>query len=139
MRSGARNIRTKFTAAGLTHFGGIYLLHQFLQQLRMRSYLYHHLAFPQRNNRYTLSELLLALIYPMILGLEKIEVSALLKTNGIFQYLTGLPSFPNPITLRRFLLRACAYTLATTAQGPQRAAQTISSVSSRSVRFLDRL
>lgn len=36
----------KFTAAGLTHFGGIYLLHQFLQQLRMRSYLYHHLAFP---------------------------------------------------------------------------------------------
>ncbi len=106
MRSGARNIHTKFTAAGLTHFGGIYLLHQFLQQLRMRSYLYHHLAFPQRNNRYTLSELLLALMYPMILGLEKIEVSALLRTNGIFQYITGLPSFPNPVTLRRFLLRA---------------------------------
>lgn len=106
MRSGARNIRTKFTAAGLTHFGGIYLLHQFLQQLRMRSYLYHHLAFPQRNNRYTLTELLLALIYPMILGLEKIEVSAFLRTNGIFQYITGLPSFPNPTTLRRFLLRA---------------------------------
>lgn len=106
MRSGARNIRTKFTSGGLTHFGGIYLLHHFLQQLRMRSYLYHHLAFPQRNNRYTLSELLLALIYPMILGLEKIEVSALLRTNGIFQYITGLPSFPNPVTLRRFLLRS---------------------------------
>jgi len=106
MRSGARNVRTKFTAAGLTHLGGIYLLHQFLQQLRVRSYLYRHLAFPQRNNRYTLSELLLALMYPMILGLEKIEVSALLKTNGIFQYLTGLPSFPNPVTLRRFLIRA---------------------------------
>ena len=60
----------------------------------------------ERNNRYTLSELLLALMYPMILGLEKIEVSALLKTNGIFQYLTGLPSFPNPVTLRRFLIRA---------------------------------
>lgn len=106
MRSGARNIRMKFTSAGLTHFGGIYLLHQFLQQLRMRSYLYHHLRFFQRNNRYTLSELLIALIYPMILGLEKIEVSALLNTNGIFQYITGLPSFPNPVTLRRFLLRA---------------------------------
>jgi len=106
MRSGARNIRLKFTSTGLTHFGGIYLLHQFLQQLRMRSYLSHRLALPQRNNRYTLSELLLALIYPMILGLEKIEVSALLNTNGIFQYITGLPSFPNPATLRRFLLRA---------------------------------
>ena len=96
----------KFTSAGLTHFGGIYLLHLFLQQLRLRSYLSHHLVLPERNNRYTLSELLLALIYPMILGLEKIEVSALLNSNGIFQYITGLPSFPNPVTLRRFLLRA---------------------------------
>lgn len=42
----------------------------------------------------------------MILGLEKIEVSALLNTNGVFQYITGLPNFPNPTTLRRFLVRA---------------------------------
>lgn len=111
MRSGARKIRTKFTAAGLTHFGGVYLLHQFLQQIRIRSYLYLNLTFPQRNNRYTLSELLLAFIYPMILGLEKIEVSALLKTNGVFQYLTGLPSFPNPTTLRRFLIRSASLLL----------------------------
>lgn len=62
----------------------------------------------QRNNHYTLSEMILAFIYPMILGLEKIEVSALLKTNGVFQSLTGLPSFPNPTTLRRFLLRTSA-------------------------------
>jgi hypothetical protein len=61
------------------------------------------IPYPQRNNRYTLSEIILALIYPMILGLEKIEVSALLKTNGVFQYITGLPSFPDPTTLRRFL------------------------------------
>lgn len=50
----------------------------------------------------------MALIYPMILGLEKIEVSALLKTNGVFQFLTGLPTFPDPTTLRRFLVRAPA-------------------------------
>lgn len=50
--------------------------------------------------------MILALIYPMILGLEKIEVSSLLKTNGTFQYLTGLPSFPDPTTLRRFLIRS---------------------------------
>ncbi len=106
MRSGSRNIRTNFAAPGLTHFGGIFLLHQFLQQLRFRSYLSQHLHFRQRNNRYSLSELLLALVYPMILGLEKIEVSALLQTNGVFQSITGLPSFPDPTTLRRFLLRA---------------------------------
>lgn len=106
MRSGARKIRTKFIAASLTHFGGVYLLHQFLQQLRLRSYLIRTLSFPQRNHRYTLSELLLALMYPMVLGLEKIEVSALLKTNGVFQYFIGLPSFPHPTTLRRFLVRS---------------------------------
>ena len=106
MRSGARKIRTKFTAAGLTHFGGVYLFHQFLQQIRFRSYLARHLPYDQRNNRFSLSEIILALIYPMILGLEKIEVSALLKTNGVFQYLTGLPHFPDPTTLRRFLIRA---------------------------------
>ena len=106
MSSGARKIRTKFTAAGLTHFGGIYLFHQFLQQIRLRSYLTKHIPYEQRNNLFSLSEIILALIYPMILGLEKIEVSALLKTNGVFQYLTGLPHFPDPTTLRRFLIRA---------------------------------
>jgi|SRR5579863_920813 len=106
MRAGARKIRTQFTASGLTHFGGIYLFHQFLQQLRIRSYLARHLRYFQRNNLYCLSEMILALIYPMILGLEKIEVSSLLKTNGTFQYLTGLPCFPDPTTLRRFLIRS---------------------------------
>lgn len=106
MSSGPRNIRTKFTSPWLTHFGGIYLFSRFLQQLHFRRYLNHHLRYTQRNNHYSLTELLIALMYPMILGLEKIEVSALLKTNGVFQYLTGLPSFPNPTTLRRFLVRS---------------------------------
>lgn len=106
MRSGSRKIKTTFTAPYLTHFAGIYLFHQFLQKIQFRSYLSLNLRYPQKNNLYSLSETILALIYPMILGLEKIEVSALLKTNGVFQYLTGIPSFPNPTTLRRFLVRA---------------------------------
>lgn len=105
-RSGARNIRATFTAAQLSHFGGVYLLHQFFQQLQMRTYISRRLFYPQHNNRYSVTEILFALMYPMILGLEKIEVSALLKTNGVFQYLTGLPSFPHPTTLRRFLVHA---------------------------------
>lgn len=106
MHQGASKIRTTFTAVSLTHFGGIYLIHQFLQQIQLRTFLYNTINYRQRNNRYTLTEFLLALIYPMILGLEKIEVSALLKTNSVFQYITGLPSFPHPTTLRRFLIRS---------------------------------
>lgn len=105
-RRGARNIRIAFTSSQLSHFGGVYLLQQFLLRLGFRTFLSHSISYPQRNNRYTLSELLIALIYPMILGLEKIEVSALLGTNGVFQYITGLPSFPDPTTLRRFLIRS---------------------------------
>ena len=105
-RRGASNIRIAFTSGKLSHFGGIYLLHQFFQKLQLRTYLSRRFIYRQRNHDYSTTEIILALIYPMILGLEKIEVSALLKTNGVFQYLTGLPCFPDPTTLRRFLLRA---------------------------------
>lgn len=105
-RRGAHRVRTAFTAAQLTHFGGVILLHQFLQQIMLRTFLSRMLSYRDRNNRYSVSEMLLAFIYPMILGLENIEVSALLKTNGVFQYLTGLPSMPDPTALRRFLIRA---------------------------------
>jgi hypothetical protein len=45
----------------------------------------------------------LALVYPVVLGLDRIETASLLRSNGTFQYLTGLPGFPDPQTLRRFL------------------------------------
>jgi hypothetical protein len=63
------------------------------------------LRIVQRNNSYSVGEMLLALLYPMFLGLERIETTSLLRENGVFQYLTGLPSYPNATTLRRFLLR----------------------------------
>src|SRR3989338_3756460 len=105
-RRGASKVRISFTSGMLSHFGGVYLFHQFLQQLQVKTFISRRLAYKQRNNLYSTSEIILALIYPMILGLEKIEVAALLKTNGVFQYLTGLPTFPDPTTLRRFLVRA---------------------------------
>lgn len=103
-RSGSRNVKVSFSAGKLTHFGGVYLLHQFLQQIQFRTFLSRHLQISERNNHFSITERLFALLYPLILGLEKIELSALLGTNGVFQYLTGLPCFPNPDTLRRFLV-----------------------------------
>jgi hypothetical protein len=100
-----RHVIISFTGNSLTHFGGIYLLQSFFKQLKLRKQLRHHLQFNQRNNRYTIAEEILALVYPISLGLGRIETSHLLKHNGVFQYLTGLPTYPNPTTLRRFLLR----------------------------------
>ena len=50
--------------------------------------------------------MILALVYPIILGLDRIETASFLRSNGTFQYLTGLQSFPDPQTLRRFLRQA---------------------------------
>lgn len=50
--------------------------------------------------------MLLALVYPLVLGLDRLETASFLRFNGTFQYLTGLPNFPDPQTLRRFLLQA---------------------------------
>jgi hypothetical protein len=100
-----RRVIISFSGDTLTHFGGIYLLQSFFKRLNLRRQLHRHLQFHQRNNRYTIAEEILALIYPISLGLGRIETSHLLKHNGVFQYLTGLPTYPNPTTLRRFLLR----------------------------------
>jgi hypothetical protein len=83
----------------------VYLLHRFFSRLRLRKLLTQEARLLQRNNRYSAGEMLLALLYPMILGLERIETTQLLRQNGVFQYLTGLPSYPEATTLRRFLLR----------------------------------
>jgi hypothetical protein len=47
-----------------------------------------------------------ALIYPIVLGLDRIEAASFLRANGTLQHLTGLPSFPDPQTLRRFSFHA---------------------------------
>lgn len=105
MAHGPRKLRITFGSASLTHYGGVYLLHRFFGRLRLRKLLTQEVRVPQRNNRYSVGEMLLALLYPMILGLERIETTQLVRQHGVFQYLTGLRSYPDATTLRRFLLR----------------------------------
>lgn len=108
MQYSPRNIRIACEHGGLTHFGGAFFFHEFIRVLQLRRFLARHLYYPRRNNHYRLSQMILALVYPIVLGLDRIETSSFLRANGTFQYLTGLPSFPDPQTLRRFLLHAPA-------------------------------
>jgi Transposase DDE domain group 1 len=106
MRHSPRNLQIACDHRGLTHFGGIYFFHEFLQVLQFRHFLARNLRYPRRNRRYSLSQMILALVYPLVLGLDRLETASFLRSNGTFQYLTGLQSFPDPQTLRRFLLQA---------------------------------
>jgi len=105
MPKGPRNLAIAFGAETLTHYGGVYLLHRFLSRIGFKNAVAMDVRLVQRNTRYSVGEMLLALLYPMILGLERIETTQLLRQNGVFQYLTGLHAYPNPSTRRRFLLR----------------------------------
>ena len=106
MRRSPRNLQIAFDHRGLTHFGGIHFFHEFLQVLQIRHFLSRNLRYPRRNRRYSLSQMILALMYPLVLGLDRLETASFLRSNGTFQYLTGLPNFPDPQTLRRFLHQA---------------------------------
>ena len=105
MKRSPRNLKISFSSRRLTHYGGIYLLQKFFHQINLRTLFSQYVRFSQRNNRYTIAEEMLALLYPLMLGLGRLETTHLLKRNGVFQYLTGLPTYPNPTTLRRFLMR----------------------------------
>ena len=106
MRRSPRNLRIACDHRGLTNYGGVYFFQEFLQVLQFRDFLAQQLTYPRRNRRYSLSQMILALVYPLVLGLDRLETASFLRFNGTFQYLTGLPSFPDPQTLRRFLLHA---------------------------------
>lgn len=87
----------------LTRYGGVYLLHRFFSGMGLKRAVAQHFPRGRRNGHYSTGELVLALLYPIILGLKRLETTRLLRTNGLFQYLTGLPSYPHATTLRRFL------------------------------------
>src|ERR1041384_7014129 len=108
MRYSPRKIRIACDAWGLTPFGGGYCFHEFLRVLQVRNFLAPHLAYRRRNNRYHLSQMILALVYPIVLGLDRLETASFLRSNGTFQYLTGFSSFSDSHNLRRFLLHAPA-------------------------------
>lgn len=107
MPRGPRKLRIRYGDAKLTHYGGIYLIHRFLTRVGFKVALAKRASVFQRNNRYSSGEMVLAILYPILLGLERLEVTHLLRQNGIFQYLSGLKSYPDATSLRRFLFR-CA-------------------------------
>jgi hypothetical protein len=105
MHRGPQNLRITADGVGLTQFAGVSLIEHFFQRLGLRGALADHIRFAQRNNRYSISESLEALLYPLVLGLGRIETTEPLRHNGVFHYLAGLPGYPEATSLRRFLDR----------------------------------
>ncbi len=85
-------------------WGKVYLLQCFFTRLRLKKSLTQAVRFRPRNARYSIEEMVLALLDPLLLGLEGLASTHLLACNGVFRYLTGLPVYPNASTLWQVLL-----------------------------------
>ena len=105
MPKGARRVIFLFEESHLTHFGGMWLIQQFSQRLQLRSKLQQYVRMPEHRGDFQASELILALLYAIIMGLRRINKTEILQYNGAFLDILGLERFPDQTTLRRFLLR----------------------------------
>jgi hypothetical protein len=105
MAKGLRNLPITFEEPHLTHFAGMVLIHAFCQRLGLKRLLQQTLRPAPRYREYHPAELVLALLYAIIVGLDRINATQILQYNGAFQQIVGLPQFPNATTLRRFLRR----------------------------------
>ena len=105
MPKGRRNLVIAFEEPHLTHFAGMALLHAFCQRVGLRRLLQQALRPAPRYRDYHPVELVLAILYAIIVGLDRINATQVLQYNGAFQQIVGLPQFPDATTLRRFLRR----------------------------------
>jgi hypothetical protein len=62
MPRGPRGLAITFGTKNLTHYGGVYLLHRFLSRIGFKAAVARHVALAQRNHRYSVGEMLLALL-----------------------------------------------------------------------------
>lgn len=75
-------MRIWFCDERFTRFTGVYLLRCLLRRLDLRRRFQRELCLSRRNSRYCVGEELLALLYPKMLGIRRIEATHLLRHNG---------------------------------------------------------
>jgi len=105
MPKGTRKVCFSFDETHITHFGGMWLIQRFCNKLRFRHLLKKYIRTFQRSSDYHPSELILALVFAVIMGLRRINKTEILQYNGAFLEMLGLKHFPDQSTLRRFLKR----------------------------------
>ncbi|NCS66808.1 IS1380 family transposase [Candidatus Peregrinibacteria bacterium] len=105
MPKGIRILHISIGERNVTHFGGIFLVHQFCKKLRLKWHLQKKVLFHQRSSLYHPVELILAIIYALIAGIHRLNKTKILQGNGAFQQIVGLKNYPYSSSLRRFLKR----------------------------------
>lgn len=103
MTKGIKSFKIIFGEKAITRFGGLFLIHQFCQKLKLKHFLQTRVRFAQKHVSYHGSEMILFILYYIIAGILRINTTRQLQFNGVFKKLLGVKTFPNPATIRRFL------------------------------------
>jgi hypothetical protein len=106
MSKGLRKLQIIVGENGLTRFGGIFLIVWFCKKLKLKVLLRKKVAFRQRSGLNHPTDLILAIIFVIIAGINRLSKTKILQYNGTFQKIVGLKSFPYASSLRRFLKRS---------------------------------
>ncbi len=105
MPRGLRNLPISFEESHLTHFAGLLLIQRFCQKLGIKHLLQQHMRPAPRFRDFHPSEVILAILYAIIAGMERVNETQILQYNGAFQRIVGLSRFPDQTAIRRFLKR----------------------------------
>src|SRR5256884_7144764 len=79
-RRSPRSVKIACNNRGLSHFSGTYFFNEFLRLLHIRNFIAGRIHYPRHCRDYSISQLLLALVYVILLGLDRIETASLLRS-----------------------------------------------------------
>jgi len=81
------------------------LIQNFCQRLGLRRLLQRYLRPAPRFRNYHPAEMILAILYAIIAGMDRVNETKILQYNGAFQKIIGLSRYPDQTAIRRFLRR----------------------------------
>ena len=105
MKKGLQSLTFSFEADALTHYGGLFLIQRFCNQLEFRRRLQRLWRAAPDWSEFDPLDLILLLLFLLIVGVQRINKSDKLQYDGFFLSLLGLEQVPAESTLRRFLQR----------------------------------
>ncbi len=100
-----REIEAQFAGKNLTTVGGIGLFHRFAKKLGVEEALEHRIELSREEARckYGTGRVLSSLIYALVLDLNRLSDTLLLRLDNVFHELVGFADYPHQSTFSRFL------------------------------------
>jgi len=96
-------VEARFGGKNLTIVGGISLFHKFIRKLGVEEALEQGVELSRREGKYKTGRVLLSLIYALVLDMNRLSDTVLLRLDKVFHKLVGFADYPHQSTFSRFL------------------------------------